>query len=202
LSAVSLSKREIADYYGRFYLLSAGLAPGALAVEPVGKVRNPRELIRADRKPRQPVRFRREDGSRPMDLIPTTWADLCLVSERVIAVLEEGGFSGWTTFPVEITGRGGKEVPGYHGLAITGRCGAIDNSLTPKQLVPPDVPEGEPVEGRIGVLFEHGSWDGSDLFCTHKGTFLFVTEAGKDALGRAKLSNVALERITEIKRLW
>jgi hypothetical protein len=197
---VGLSTKGIAEYYGRFYLLGEGFIRGALRVEPVGNLRSPHELTRAERRPRRPVRFRRDEGSRPKDLIGATWASLCLVSDRVIAALE--GFSGWTTYPVEITGRDDKPLPGYHGLAISGRCGPIDNSLTPKQMVPPAVPGGEAVEGRIGMLFEQGTWDGSDLFCTATGSAVHMTEPVRDALVAAKLTNIDLDRITEIKRLW
>jgi hypothetical protein len=197
---VSLSKREVQEYYGRFYVLGEDFIRGALRVQPVGNLRSPHELTRAERKPRRPVRFRHDEGSRPKDLIGATWASLCLVSDRVIAALE--GFSGWTTYAVEISGRDGDEVSGYQGLAISGRCGPIDNSLTPKQLLPPAVPGGEAVEGRIGMLFEHGTWDGSDLFCTEPGSAVHMTEPVRDALVAAKVTNVDLERITEIRRLW
>jgi hypothetical protein len=65
--------------------------------------------------------------------------------------------AGWATYPVALDGVG-VDADAYYGLAVQGRCGDIDNSLTPKTMLPPAVPEGEAVPGRRGLLFEHGSW--------------------------------------------
>ncbi|MEI6511382.1 MAG: hypothetical protein WCO25_05080 [Candidatus Uhrbacteria bacterium] len=60
-------------------------------------------LLRGDLVPRQPVSFRRKQfGSRPTDLIGTTWAIIELASDKLIDVLRTGKFTGWSTFPVVI----------------------------------------------------------------------------------------------------
>jgi hypothetical protein len=48
--------------------------------------------------------------------------------------------------------------------------------------------------GRRGLLFEHGSWDGSDLLCPREGTAMFVTRDVRDALVAAQAKNLGLVR--------
>jgi hypothetical protein len=198
---VPLSPAEIQDYYGRFFVLQEGFLRGALRVAPAGKVREPRALTRGERTARKPIRFKADEGSRPLDLVGATWSVLTIVSRRVVAVLESERFAGWATYPVELDGVG-VDVDAYHGLAVHGRCGDIDNSLTPKKMLPPPVPEGEAVPGRRGLLFEHGSWDGSDLFCPSEGTAILVTRDVRDALIAAKVQNLHFERVTDVERIW
>jgi hypothetical protein len=198
---VRLSDGEIADYYGQFFVMQEGFVRGALRVAPVGKLREPRALTRGERRPRKPVRFKRDEGTRPLDLVGTTWAVLTVVSKRVIAVLDSEGFAGWATYPVELHGVG-VEADAYYGLAVHGRCGHIDNSLTPQAMLPPPVPDGNAVLGRRGLLFEHGSWDGSDLFCPSEGTVMFVTSDVRDALIAAEAKNLHFQRVTDVERLW
>jgi hypothetical protein len=193
---VPLSAAEIQDYYGRFFVLQEGFLRGALRVAPVGKVREPGALTRGERTARKPVRFKPDEGSRPLDLVGATWPVLTIVSRHVISVLESERFAGWATYPIELDG---VDADAYHGLAVHGRCGEIDNSLTPKTMLPPPVPEGEAVPGRIGLLFEHGSWHGSDLFCSSEGTAIFVT---RDVLIAAKVKNLHFECVTDVERIW
>jgi hypothetical protein len=197
---LTLSSTEIEEYFGRFFVLQEGFLRGALRVTPARKLRVPDELTRRERTPRKPVRFERDEGSRPLDLVGTTFGPLTIVSRRVIDVLERERFAGWATYPVELD-TAGIDADAYHGLAVHGRCGNIDNSLTPKRLLPPPVPEGEAVPGRRGLLFEHGSWDGSDLFCPSEGATIFVTREVRDALVAAKVKNLDFQCVTEVERI-
>ena len=199
---MALSTAEIEDYYGRFFVLSEDFLRGAVRVRPVGKLRQARALARAERTARKPVRFAREEGQRALDIVGTTGPPpLTIVSRRVIDVLKRERFSGWARYPVELEGVE-VDADAYLGLAVHGRCGDIDNSLTPKQILPSPVPEGNAVPGRRGLLFEHGSWDGSDLFSPSEGWHIFVTHAVRDALIAAKVKNMHLQRLTEVERLW
>jgi hypothetical protein len=124
---------------------------------------------------------------------------LHLVSDRFVGVLE--GFSGWQTYPVEIYTERGKAVQGYHGLAITGRCGPIDDELSPVMVLPPAVPHGEAMPHRIGIRFWPETWDGSDLFIPEGRGWVLVTQEVHDALSAAKITGIELDRITEIELL-
>lgn len=193
------------EYFERFYRLYEEDRRGTFRVHPLGELPipgKPELLTWGEVTPATPVRFHRDQGTRIKDLIGTTTALLTLVSDRFVAVLREGGFSGWTTYPVGVYNEAGREVPSYHGLAITGRAGPRDNSLTPKELLPPPVPGGRAMPGRRGLLFKYGSWDGSSLFCPEGTAAITVTEEVRAALTAAKLSNLHLQRITEIERIF
>jgi hypothetical protein len=115
--------------------------------------------------------------------------------------LREHDFTGWTTYPVELYDKAGQAVPGYHGLAVTGRTGPIDPDLSPVMTVPPPVPEGKAMPHRIGHRFWPETWDGSDLF-SPEGTMLVLgVQEVRDALVEAKVTNVESRRITEIETL-
>ena len=196
-----LSAAEIQHYYGRFFVLQEGFLRGALRVAPVGKVREPHALTRGERNARKPVRFRPDEGSKA---IGPRRCDLGRADDRLSTRYRrarERAFSGWATYPVELE-EDGVDADAYHGLAVHGRCGDIENSMTPKKMLPPPVPEGDAVPGRRGLLFEHGSWAGSDLFCPSEGTAIFVTRNVRDALISAKVKNLHFERATDVERIW
>lgn len=111
------------------------------------------------------------------------------------------GFSGWQTYPVEIFDQDGEQVPRYHGLAATGRCGPIDD-LSPVMVLPPRFPGAEAMPNRIGLRFWPDTWDGSDVFCPDDGSALtLLTQEVCDALVAAKITGIDLDRITEIEQL-
>jgi hypothetical protein len=151
--------------YTRFYALGESFVRGTFRVHALDEIPGgqPYALTRGEVEPEEPVRFHHDQGSRIEDYIGTTWAVLHLVSDRFISVLK--GFSGWRTYAVEIYDQHGEFVPGYHGLAVIGRCGPIDDELSPVMVLPPPVPEGEAMLHRIGVRFWPETWDGSDVFC-------------------------------------
>ena len=187
--------------YRRFYFLTEGLKRGAFRVHSLGDIRDPAGMTRAEAVGHEPVRFHHDEGTRLYDYVGTTWAVLALVSERFIAVLEANGFTGWATYPIEIYDERGHAVPGYHGLAVTGRAGPIDNDLSPVMIVPAPVPGGEALPHRIGMRFWPETWDGSDVFVPDGTAAIFVTEAVRNALVKAKVTNIRLQRITEVELL-
>lgn len=92
-----------------------------------------------------PIELVEDSGRIPCDLIGTTAVVLMLVSSRFVAVLEENRFTGWVTFPVRIHLRDGTEVPGYRGLAVTGRAGPIDDTLSSASYDCPTLRQGRAV---------------------------------------------------------
>ncbi|MDX6479962.1 MAG: hypothetical protein QOG85_472 [Gaiellaceae bacterium] len=184
--------------YGRIFRLSERFARGTFRVHALGELPggSPHALTRGEIQPSEPVRFTHDEGSRIKDYIGTTWGALSLVSERLISALD--GFSGWQTYPVEVFDERGRLVVGYHGLAVTGRSGPIDNRLNPVEVLPPPVPQGKASPHRIGLRFRPKAWDGSDVFCPGDTAFIFMTQDAKDALVTAKVTGIELDRITEI----
>ena len=111
--------------------------------------------------------FERSTGSAtPGEVIWTTDVAPLVVNQRVINLLEAHHFTGWRTYPVLVHNKAKAVVPGYHGLAIVGRCGPFDASRS--RVVWRDFP-GMLAEERVGYHFDEASWEGSDLFCSTDG---------------------------------
>lgn len=182
-----------------------GLGPGgrALRVRSRELLHNSSEIARAEEKVSEPIEFVRDEGRKPHDLIGTSYGRPLLVSERFLDVLREHGFTGWTTFPIRVFLDRGSELEGYHGFAVTGRCGPIDDSLSEEVILPPPAPGGRARAGLRGLCFPPESWDGSDIFTSEAGgAAIFVVERVKQALEEAGVTNVAFERLSEIERIW
>jgi hypothetical protein len=116
-------------------------------------------------------------------------------------VLEGEGFTGWTTFPVRVDDRGTQRRD-YEGLAVVGRCGAIDDSLSEEILLPPPVAGGRSARALRGLCFPPDSWDGTDVFTAEGRTDVFVVERVKAALELTGITNVGFDRLSEIERTW
>jgi hypothetical protein len=165
-------------------------------------VPNPFALARGEERPPEPIEFVGDEGRIPGDLIGTTYATLILVSQRLLKVLGQHHFTGWTSFPVRVFLDDGGELEGYHGFAVTGRCGAIDDSLSDEIVLPPPVPTGRAMPGLRGLCFPPESWDGSDVFTAEGYASPFVVERVKEALERTDVTNVEFRRLSEIERIW
>lgn len=181
-----------------------GLGPTgrALRVSSRELLKNDFALARGEDQPAEPTEFVRDEGRTPHDVVGTTHAMLILVSERFLGVLRQHGFTGWTTFPARIFLDDGSELQGYDGLAVTGRCGAIDDSLSEEVILPPPAPGGRARPGLRGLCFPPDSWDGSDIFTAEGYAGMFVVEAVKRALQKAGITNIDFRRLSEIERIW
>jgi hypothetical protein len=147
-------------------------------------------LTRAEMQPSHPIIVEWAMGStKPGDVIWTTMAVVVIVSDSVVQLLRSHGFTGWSLYDVSVQDKQGQLIPGYSGLAITGRCGQIDYTRT--NVVPRIYPAGIFPIGK-GLLFDPESWDGSDLFMPagNVGHKLMV-ERVKKAFERAKIRNVS-----------
>jgi hypothetical protein len=187
--------------YGSFFSLAEGFTPNAVRVRSAAVIPDPYALTRAEAFPQRAVRFVHDEGRDLHDLVGTTYAVIDLLSDRAIRMLTEGQFTGWTTYPIEIRDAHGGLVAGYRGLAVTGRCGPIQDSLSRIEVLPPPISTGKAMPHRIGLLFDPGTWDQSDVFTPEGTGFVFVTEAVRDAIAEAKLTNLDLRALTEVHRL-
>src|SRR4051812_2634250 len=167
---------------GSFHLFSDDDLPGSFVAEPVkglsGKAL--REVALGERRMDKPLRCRRGEGSRVYDVVATTWIVPFLVSPRVVEALH--GFSGWDTHPARIELPDGSRVDDHAALTVSGRSGPVDDALSEEIVLPPPVPEGNEVPGWRGILFDPGSWDGSDVFTPEGSTFVMVSDAVREAL--------------------
>jgi hypothetical protein len=146
-------------------------------------------LTRAEMQPSHPITVEWAMGSaKPGDVIWTTMAVVVIVSDSVVQLLRSHEFTGWSLYDVSVRNKQGELIPGYCGLAITGRCGKIDYTRT--VVVPRVYPAGIFPIGK-GLLFEPESWDGSDLFMPAGGVGnKLMVEKVKKAFERAKIKNV------------
>jgi hypothetical protein len=155
-----------------------------------------RALLRAELHPEQPIRIEWFMGRKvPEDVI---WAaTAAIVNSKVITLLQENGFTGWSTYPVEVFDKAGARIEGYSGLAITGRCGPIDQSrsMTILKKFPARV---SPM--LKGYYFDQDTWDGSDIFTpsARLDGRIFITAPVRDVLRRAKTKNVRMQVLDEI----
>lgn len=187
--------------YSHLFVLGEGFTRGAIRVNAVNEISDAAALTRAEAVPDRPLRFAWDEGSRLYDYVGTTWAVLAIVSDRVVRVLRDGGFTGWSTYPVDVRYKDGTALHGYHGLAATGRCGPIEDDLSPIEVLPPPVPGGEAMPHHMGLRFRPETWDRSEVFCPAGSAFIFVVARVRDALVKAKVTNLTLESLAAVNRL-
>lgn len=183
----------------RFYWMENAFDPDSLHVDSAEPLQDAVGLGRGDVRPAKPLSFHRCEGYHATDLIGTTHG-LFLISDRVVDALQRGAFTGWTTYAVEVRGPGGRHIRGYHGLAVTGRCGPLDESRSEKAILRPP-PGGQAMPGLRGVYFDLGTWDGSDIFAPEGTTATFVVERVKTALQAIKVTNMKFDDLTKVEQL-
>ena len=159
-------------------------------------------LVRGERRPPQPLPVHLDRDAPSGDVIWLENVAGALVSERVVGLFHQRGLRGWTTYPVTVIDLSGAARPGYHGLAVTGRCGPLDWSHSRPLAEEPD----SPYALYRGYAFDPDSWDGSDFFLWelmpgfyHFADFPFATEAVRAALEDGGIANVWSRRLTEIE---
>lgn len=178
--------------YSELYLFEDPFSNRWLRLEPAPEWVNEelaRKLTYGQLKPSKPVVFRGYMGGPVADILRTGLSPMFCVSERVINILEENHFTGWSTYPVQISDRKGNALTGYYGFAVTSYAGERDKSRSP-------IIEREPITlgGRVrkyykGFYFNENRWDGSDIFRVHPA-WLIVNKAVRDTFVKAKIRNV------------
>ena len=156
-------------------------------------------LLQGTVTPSAPVVFRHAIGRVPSDLMLGGSPFVLLISDRFQEVLKEHAFTGWATYPVAVQTKRGAPIPGYSGLAITGRAGDVDWNRSESSIRASLRPDGHATHSYRGMYFDEASWDRSDLFLLGDTGRLVVTAAVRDALRAAKIRNVAFTRLTEVQ---
>lgn len=122
----------------------------------------------------------------------TVWPDIgtLVASPRFAALLAD--HTGWRPYAVEVFDKGGSLVPGFVGVAITGRCGPLRCDT-------------ERVEGTgmtrqyVGLHFDLATWDGSDLFVAPNMGVIIMSPRLTKAVGKTKITNIHVESLAEMR---
>jgi hypothetical protein len=138
-------------------------------------------------------------GATPSDFVFTTIAAPLVAADRVVEILRAESFTGWKPYEVNLVGKDEAKIPGYHGLAVSGRCGRIENERSVR--FEKTMPGGVFSYWR-GLYFDPASWDGSDVFSVKgKPSWIFVVHEVKRALERAKVNNLTFCALDKVERM-
>ncbi|RKQ88366.1 hypothetical protein C8N24_6408 [Solirubrobacter pauli] len=102
---------------------------------------------------------------------------------------------------VQIALRGGRQVDDYAALAVLGRAGAIDRSLSEPVTIDAPIAAGTAMKGLRGLYFGLDQWDGSDVFSPEGAFTVIVTDRVRHAITAAKLTNVRFLSVLEFEQL-
>jgi hypothetical protein len=178
--------------YSELYLLEDPFSNRWLRLDPVSEwltIDNSRQLAYGQWKPPEPVVFKGYMGGPTADILRTGLPPLICVSQKVINLLEGNHFTGWATYPVEVSDRKGNNLPDFFGFAVTSFAG--ERELSRSQIIEkePIVTGGSRYKVYKGFYFNENKWDGSDIFRVHP-SWLIVTKAVRDSFVKAKIRNV------------
>lgn len=187
--------------FNQFYYLSEKVTRDAFCASS-GKNIDDYKLFRGEIELDSPIKFYPNIGKKIYDAVGSGYALFYLLSNRITEVLTTHNITGWKTYSCELYGWDGKRVEGYSIFSVTGRSGPIDWSNSEKFIKDPYVPGGGAADMLRGIYFGLDAWDGSDIFTAEGGTaFTFVTQKVRDLLLFNKITNISLERVTEIEIL-
>jgi hypothetical protein len=125
----------------------------------------------------------------PLDFVWTALGVPIIVSDHVISILNANRFRGWKTYAIQLFGKDAEPIGGYHGLAISGRCGPLQPERS--QEVVTKRADGQSALRYKGWYFDETKWDGSHIFMPSSGTGLvFVMQEVRDALRAGQVKGV------------
>jgi hypothetical protein len=190
--------------FSRFYELFDPLASRPLRLRPEGYTNwltkdKAIEFFRGRLGLDFPLKLGAYMGGQATDFLWSGLIPLICISNRVVELLQMNGISGWGTYPVEVYGRKGDPLPGYHGFAVTGSECRRDRSRS-KVITKQAVPGGKPFDVYKGLYFYEEDWDKSDLFIVRRYGGIVVTDKVYKILKQTKVTNVKLIPLPEVER--
>jgi len=188
---------DISNYYS----LSSKFSSSTAQAEPVNAdlfMKAYNRLLRGEFSDIElPVKFKLVSGKKFEDILDTGTESLYLISDKLKGLLESEKFTGWFAFEIDLSGKDDAKITGYHGLAITGRCGAIDQNKG--EIIEKKFENGYVSHYRKGLYIGLDRWDGSDLFYPDGSSFLITTGKVSDTLKKHKITNVVFQNLGEIE---
>jgi hypothetical protein len=178
------------EYVG-FHILTDAGERGAIEVQVPDDVSGEpvRKLGLGAEPEHTPFPFLQASGWKLHDIVYSRSLLPFLLSPRAQEVLAGEGFRGFAFREAEIELKGGDRVGDYAALAVSGRAGAIDVSLSERITIPPQAAGGIAMDGIRGLYFGLDKWDGSDVFSPHGAFTVIVTDAVREAVTAAGLTN-------------
>lgn len=187
--------------FWRFYTLEDPLAAQPLRVNHEGDhltIEQAIQLFRGKWKPDSPIKLSAYQGGQATDFLWSCLPPLVCISQRVVDVLQTNNITGWSTYTVEVYGRKGELLPGYHGFAVTGGDCRRDRSrsliLTRRAAL-----GGELYHVYSKLFFLEEDWDGSDIFWVKSFGGIVVTDKVRKTFRRAKVKNAKLTPLPNVE---
>lgn len=141
-----------------------------------------------------PLTFRQEQHTN-LDVIETG-TSLLLISNMFKAALEKDVLTGWKTFPIKLLDKTNREIFGYHGLSIMGRCGPINYSKS--RIVYRELVEGmPPIKFYRGYEFDLKQWDHTDIFCPSNLQKIIISSRCAKIIKENCISNLRLIELSD-----
>lgn len=190
--------------FSRFYELFDPLASRPLRLSPEGLTNwltkdQAIEVFHGRLELDIPLKLGAYMGGQATDFLWSGLIPLICISNRVVELLQMNCISGWGTYPVEVYGRKGEPLLGYHGFAVIGSECRRDRSRS-QVITKQAVPSGKPYEVYKGLYFYEEDWDMSDFFIVRRYGGTIVTEKVYKILKQAKVTNVQLIPLPEVER--
>lgn len=145
------------------------------------------------------VQFCWLQGRKVYDVIPTGYAGVYLVSEKIQSILKDSGFKGFNFRHVTLTNKKNELIHGYQLLSIVSKVGPIINEKSARKMMPPLVSWGDYYEAYIGLYFDTSTWDGSDFFYPEGTSYIFVVEDVKRLFEEHNVTNCQFHKVVELE---
>ena len=189
--------------YAKFYQLDDPLATRPLRLS-ILKLSNwvtgdyAWELFRGRVSLDRPLKLSIHSGGQVTHFLWSAFPPIGCISTYVVELFQANRVTGWSTYPVEVYGRKGELIPGYHGFSVIGGECRRDRSRS-QIFIRQAVPEGEPYGVYKGLYFYEEDWDGSDIFIVSGFGGTVVTEKVFKILDKVKSKNVMLTPLPEVE---
>ena len=138
-------------------------------------------------------------GKKFYDIVPTGYASVYLVSDKVQSILKEYRFKGYCLRPIILKDKKREVIDGYKLLSIVSKVGPIINEKSIKKMIPPIVSWSDPYEAYIGLYFDISTWDGSHFFYPEGTSYISVVEEVKEIFEKNKITNCHFEKIVGLE---
>lgn len=160
---------------------------------------SPRKYVSGESVPNplHPVQLRIRAGKKRMDFLGNI--SIPIVSQHVVDLFTQKGFTGWKTYPVEIFEKSGEPIrEQFFGLAIHGRGGPADLSQGVVKWTDED--EGVRVPLQLnGLYFDLSKWDKSDIFLLNGSIRTLASRQVIEAFTAAKFKGWYCTELSDVR---